>query len=454
MSGWEVHLGPGYEQPVRGVVSDFEQASGYWRSAELGAIELRQGFTLFKSGVGSLGIEGDAAGELLPLVNKIGEWIGFDLERICDQFAVILDDHERDLSELNAECGRALNRAQVRAAASDNAQRDVGVSDGRVSVLRRQIEEAQSLGQDVTQLDDDYDWAVRQRASRERTRDETARSLEDSRAEHRALIEREDQLNQRTAGSLRGIDFGKLGDPSNFDRVVGYISSFGKYFSLDVRALAEAFYKGITEGSWDELLFAIRREIDEALDLLSVIGIALLVAGIFITGGALAVALLVVAALTLGLAATKFVFELLVAGETDPVTGETITAGTILGSAIEVALAVVGVRSAASAVRATKFTHVFERWGSLRRWTTGLKRYNLIHHEVPRIFKEIGVDEIKDRAKEEAENMMDWFVEDVLPRTEPCSAMSDQRQALHLGASRPGGTVPYLVPASQMAVAA
>ncbi len=312
MSSWSHVLQ--LPEPVVGRVECYESARTQIGVLGEAAENVRREFRKIEV-TGTNELKGRAADELREVVGSVDDCLR-DLPIVLDDVETIFKKHADELERLRDRAEEALARAETRWDGLQNALTRETSTDGSLRSLQSQL---RSLA--YSTASSDYVEAERARltasvsrqegvlATRRATRETAEANLELSRTEHGELQGEEKVLVDATVNSLDGVDLRSLSNPSNLERLGGWLSDrLSDLADWVVDLVSDVFnmYVAIGQGRFQDALHHFRDYLDKISTALVVVGvIACLVAAPF-TGGASLAAIPAILQASLILDAVRF----------------------------------------------------------------------------------------------------------------------------------------------------
>lgn len=325
--------------PVKADVADFDRAGNHFAEIEdaLNAVcgELRN-----LQGCGDQ-FKGQTATAFTSKLSVLSD----DLEkvpRIAYQAKDIMREHAYWLRDIKAEAERALATAKSRKSELEAARDRESDAARRLSSIERQIrslEDAEAAGDDTASsqlvlLRGDSAAAGQSERSASGDVAHWTQRVHESIGDYERIQDRERELNKGTADRIRHIHFQDLHDPSVAeqarDGAIGLIGDLADF----INDMAE-FLQSLVELD----LAAILWKLDQVLEVVGTVLLAVAIVGAIVGGGpaGLALAALLVASMKFATSATLYS-----QGWANPETGEKKTLGDVAVDGIGVLMAGVG----------------------------------------------------------------------------------------------------------------
>jgi hypothetical protein len=340
MSTTWTDLFPGLDgDPVRG--RPYEYADAYRAAGDL-VSATRDVAAEFERVRGSdqLGEMGGAtADQLVTLVQEIDGSFG-EVPGVFTEVERTLRTHHDRLRELRTEAIGALDTARARWREVESTRETERTELGILFSINSQIDALRTscaTPEDEDRLEQ-LEWTrtdcTHSQTAASNARRDAEDSFDGSRDEWHRLREREDELIDETARTLRDLDLGDLKDPN---RLLELVSDVGSWAWETLESLAVSFHKmivALAEGRFLDALHHLSDYLEAAITIIGVVSLAILV---FASGGTL---LLVLGAVALGLGAAKLAADAVLAHtqHPHPETGQPKTWGEVAVDAVTLAV--------------------------------------------------------------------------------------------------------------------
>lgn len=316
--------------PVVGVPGDFQGVQHAFEAMADDAQDALDQFTAITSDAGVSQLRGQAAEAFERFVGEVADSLG-DLPRVSREAATVFASHAGTLDDLRIEVAAALARAQIKWQSKRSLTTDLAAANRRVGILRSQIDSLPPAGADPSadaqnqQLDQDHTTAVGDQRQIDGQLSIVIAALAGLRRQWDDFHQREADLRGTTGHRLDSIGLGELKDPGRFQSFTeGAFDFICSVSGLDaILDLVEA----ALSGDWAAVLWTLRKVLDAVLLVVAIVAL-------FTPLGPL------VLLIVLGLAVAKLAIDITLYNTKwpNPETGEVISMGDVVMSAVGVGL--------------------------------------------------------------------------------------------------------------------